>query len=141
MYAECFVRGAGGNGATALGYVNAVMYKSKQTINAGGLTMDFILDERARELHWEGHRRTFSLFWKIHGAVIYGLERWSCWWITNTIFQRYIPIPAVALSSNLNYNKTRILTILKINKMKNITKSIIALFAVVAFVARRRRLG
>jgi hypothetical protein len=60
------------------------------------------------------------------GAV--WLERWS-WW-SPTIF-RYIPIPAVALSSNLNYNKPRI-PILKINKMKNITKSIIALFAVVA---------
>jgi hypothetical protein len=59
MYAECFVRGAGGNGATALGYVNAVRTRANgATINAGGLTMNFILDERARELHWEGHRRT-----------------------------------------------------------------------------------
>jgi hypothetical protein len=66
MYAECF-RGAGGNGATALGYVNAT-YKSKRCnyINAGGLTMNFILDERARELHWEGQKNRFSLFWKIH---------------------------------------------------------------------------
>jgi hypothetical protein len=27
-------------------------------LKMGGLTMNFILDERARELHWEGHRRT-----------------------------------------------------------------------------------
>jgi hypothetical protein len=46
MYAECFVRGAGGNGATALGYVNALRTRANATtINAGGLTMNFILDE------------------------------------------------------------------------------------------------
>jgi hypothetical protein len=47
---------AGGNGATALGYVNA-HYKSKRcNYKMGGLTMDFIL---TRELeNWEGHRRT-----------------------------------------------------------------------------------
>ncbi|HRP18830.1 MAG TPA: RagB/SusD family nutrient uptake outer membrane protein, partial [Ginsengibacter sp.] len=27
-------------------------------INQGDLTLDFILDERARELYWEGFRRT-----------------------------------------------------------------------------------
>jgi hypothetical protein len=32
--------------------------RANGAINAGGLTMNFILDERARELHWEGHRRT-----------------------------------------------------------------------------------
>jgi hypothetical protein len=82
MYAECFVR-AGGNGATALGYVNALRYKSKRCnyINAGGLTMNFILDERARELHWEGHRRTdLVLFWKIHWRKLFmAMERWSFW--------------------------------------------------------------
>ncbi|HNF01752.1 MAG TPA: RagB/SusD family nutrient uptake outer membrane protein, partial [Ferruginibacter sp.] len=27
-------------------------------ISAGQLTLQFVLDERARELYWEGHRRT-----------------------------------------------------------------------------------
>jgi hypothetical protein len=80
MYAECFVRGAGGNGATALGYVNAVRTRANgATINAGGLTMDFILDERARNC-WEGHRRTDLVrFGKFTGELFMALERWSCW--------------------------------------------------------------
>ena len=103
MYAECFVRGAGGNGATALGYVNAVRTRANgATINAGGLTMDFILDERARELHWEGHRRTDlvrfgkftggSYLWPWKGGVAGGSPTQS--------FRDIFPIPAVALSSN-----------------------------------------
>jgi starch-binding outer membrane protein, SusD/RagB family len=60
MYAEAVLRGgSGGDAATALGYVNDIRSRSNAgTIAAGDLTLDFILDERARELYWEGHRRT-----------------------------------------------------------------------------------
>jgi hypothetical protein len=57
MYAECFVR-AGGNGATALGYVNAVRTRANGATINGRFNYGFHMDERARELHWEGHRRT-----------------------------------------------------------------------------------
>jgi hypothetical protein len=74
MYAECFVRGAGGNGATALGYVNAVRTRANgATINAGGLTMDFILDER--EKPWEGHRRTDLVVLENSLEELYGLGK------------------------------------------------------------------
>ncbi|NEW83467.1 MAG: RagB/SusD family nutrient uptake outer membrane protein [Mariniphaga sp.] len=63
MYAEGVLRGGStGDAATALGYVNAL--RTRAYGNASGnitstqLTLDFILDERSRELYWEGHRRT-----------------------------------------------------------------------------------
>lgn len=63
MYAECVLRGAsGGDINTALGYVNEVLTRAFDGDSAGNiqeadLTLDFLLDERARELFWEAHRR------------------------------------------------------------------------------------
>jgi hypothetical protein len=61
MYAEAVLRG-GGSIASAVSYVNEVRARAYDgpsgNIDEDGLTLDFILDERARELLWEGHRRT-----------------------------------------------------------------------------------
>jgi hypothetical protein len=61
MYAECVVRGAGGDAGTALNLVNALRERAygdaSGNITSGELTLDFILDERSRELYWEMHRR------------------------------------------------------------------------------------
>ncbi|HEU0015639.1 MAG TPA: RagB/SusD family nutrient uptake outer membrane protein [Longimicrobium sp.] len=61
MYAEAFLRGGGGTQALALQYVNALRTRAygntSGNITAAQLTLDFILQERARELLWEAHRR------------------------------------------------------------------------------------
>ena len=62
-YAEATVRGgAGGNAATALTYINLLRLRAygnpTGAITAPQLTLGFLLDERAKELHWEGVRRT-----------------------------------------------------------------------------------
>jgi starch-binding outer membrane protein, SusD/RagB family len=88
MYAEAVLRGgSGGDAATALNYVNAIRTRAyggstSGNINASGLTLSFILDERGRELYWEGYRRTdlvrFGLFtsgsylWAWKGNVLNG---------------------------------------------------------------------
>jgi hypothetical protein len=62
MYAEAVLRGGGGSRAQALAYVNALRQRAYGNTSADitdpELTLDFILDERGRELLWEGHRRT-----------------------------------------------------------------------------------
>lgn len=63
IYAEAVLRGgSGGSLSTALGYVNDLRERAfgnaSGDISSSELTLDFILEERARELYWEGHRRT-----------------------------------------------------------------------------------
>ena len=106
MYAECVVRGAaGGNMTTALEYVNAVRLRSNATaISSGELTLDLIIDERGRELNFEGHRRTDlirfgrftggSYLWPWKGGVPGGAGIPS----TYNLF----PIPLTALQANPN---------------------------------------
>ena len=62
MYAEAQVRKDGTANTTSLGYINELRTRANNgsTVNNVSLsrvTLDFILDERSRELHWEAHRR------------------------------------------------------------------------------------
>jgi hypothetical protein len=68
IYAESVLRGGtGGDMNTALDYMNAIRFRAYGDsygpgnigkLNLSDITLPFILDERARELYWEGHRRT-----------------------------------------------------------------------------------
>ncbi|WP_323520159.1 RagB/SusD family nutrient uptake outer membrane protein, partial [Mucilaginibacter sp. 10I4] len=61
IYAESVLRGgAGGDLITATTYINNIRTRAYGNVsgNVAGITLDFILDERARELYWEGFRRT-----------------------------------------------------------------------------------
>ena len=104
MYAEATLRGAaGGNVATALGYVNQIRNRAGATsINTAQLTLDFILDERGRELFWECKRRTdlirFGKFtggskiWQWKGGSVNGTSTES--------FRDLMPIPARNIQAN-----------------------------------------
>jgi hypothetical protein len=68
IYAEALLRGGtGGDAVTALTYLNLIRFRAYNgsygpgnvgQLLPGDLTLQTILDERARELYWEGHRRT-----------------------------------------------------------------------------------
>lgn len=60
MYAEAVVRGGrGGSKEQALEYVNLLRDRAGvPRIALIELTLDFLLEERSRELYWEAHRRT-----------------------------------------------------------------------------------
>jgi hypothetical protein len=67
MYAECAERGYG-NTATGLGYLNELRRRAfgDLTHDISSYDLSYIIDERARELHWECTRRSdlirFDLF-------------------------------------------------------------------------------
>lgn len=110
IYAEAVVKGGtAGDAATALNYVNILRTRAyggstSGNITAGQLTPQFILDERARELYWEGHRRTDLIrynqlttgayLWPWKGGVSSG----------TAVDNKYnlFPIPASVLSANPN---------------------------------------
>jgi len=61
IYGEAVTRGgAGGTTAQALAYVNALRTRAygNASGNVTSISTNFFIDERARELYWEGHRRT-----------------------------------------------------------------------------------
>ncbi|MCB0485614.1 MAG: RagB/SusD family nutrient uptake outer membrane protein, partial [Flavobacteriaceae bacterium] len=106
MYAECVLRGAsGGSTSDALTYVNDIRTRAgASTISLSELTLDFIIDERARELNFEGHRRSdlirFGMFtgnsyvWPWKGNTANGTS------IPN--YYNLFPIPLTALDANPN---------------------------------------
>ncbi len=107
MYAEAVLRGGtGGSVGDAITLVNALRTRANnpQAITVTDLTLDFILDERSRELHWEAHRRQDLIR---YGRFTGGNYNWA--WkgnATNGIaipnhFDLY-PIPASSLASNPN---------------------------------------
>lgn len=106
MYAEAVLRGgSGGDAGTALGYVNDLRTRGgAATIAAGDLTLDFLLDERVRELYWEGHRRTDLIRF---GQFTDGNYVWE--WKGNTQagtsvggFRDLYPIPSNDMNANPN---------------------------------------
>ncbi len=110
MYAEATLRGGNGNVATATGYINEIRERAygdtSGNITSGELTLDFIIDERSRELYWECHRRTdlirFGQFsdqgvWQWKGNVPQGSVTES--------FRDIMPIPASDLGVNTNLNQ------------------------------------
>ncbi|MEO5944362.1 MAG: RagB/SusD family nutrient uptake outer membrane protein [Ferruginibacter sp.] len=107
IYAESVVRGGqGGDNATALGYLKQLAVRARPTdANAAvsaELTLPYILDERGRELMWEGFRRTdlirynefttSAYLWAWKGGVASGTA-------VDSKYNLY-PIPADDLSAN-----------------------------------------
>jgi hypothetical protein len=104
MYAEATLRGAStGNIGTALGYINEIRTRAgAQTITTPQLTLDFILDERGRELFWECHRRTDLIrFGKFTGGS--KIWQWKGGSINGSATESYrdlMPIPARNIQAN-----------------------------------------
>jgi starch-binding outer membrane protein, SusD/RagB family len=107
MFAEAVLRGgSGGTRAEALTFINAVRARAygntSGNITDSEMTLDFILDERARELYWEGHRRTDLIR---YGKFTGGDYLWP--WkgrekdgIATASYRDLFPIPAADIGAN-----------------------------------------
>lgn len=109
-YAEAVLRGgSGGEMTTALEYINRLRTRAYRgstsgNITASALTIDFILDERGRELWYEAVRRTDlirfgkfttnSYLWAWKGGIVAGQA-------VNSKYNLF-PLPPTDLSANPN---------------------------------------
>ncbi len=108
IYAEAHLRGGGGSLSQAVTYVNALRQRAygntSGNVTGAQLTIDFVLDERGRELLWEAHRRSDlvrygrftggSYLWAWKGGVAAGTS-------TGAHLNLY-PLPANELVANPN---------------------------------------
>jgi hypothetical protein len=114
IYAEGAARNAtAANQQKAVGYINELRFRAignnSGNIQASNLNPDFILDERARELYWEGHRRTdlrrhrkfveSTYLWPWKGGVKNGTGVAD--------FRNIYPIPNAEIASNPNIKQNR----------------------------------
>jgi hypothetical protein len=107
IYAEAALRG-GGDLVKALRYVNNIRERAygntSGNIGSTQLNLDFILDERGRELYWEGHRRTDLIRYKKFTTASY-LWPWKGGVANGTsVDDKYniFPIPAANRTTNTN---------------------------------------
>ncbi len=108
MYAEALLR-SGGSQGEALLYVNKVRERAygNPSANLSSINLDQILDERSRELHWEGMRRSdlirfekytsSSYLWQFKGGSPDGTG------ISDNL--KIFPIPQAELTANPNISQ------------------------------------
>ncbi len=107
-YAEASLRGGGGDLNLAANKINELRVRAygntSGNISSGDLTLDFVLDERSRELYWECLRRTdlirynrftsASYLWPFKGGDPEG--------VPVDDFRNVFPIPSSVLTTNPN---------------------------------------
>jgi starch-binding outer membrane protein, SusD/RagB family len=110
-YAEASLRGGGGDLNLAATKINELRIRAygntSGNITSGDLTLDFVLNERSKELYWEGQRRTdlvrynyfttSSYLWPFKGNVASG--------VSIDDFRNVFPIPVNQLTINPNLSQ------------------------------------
>ena len=112
-YTEATLRGGGGDLGLATTKINELRERAygdtSGNINSSALTLDFVLDERAKELYWEGQRRTDlirynyfttdSYLWPFKGNEASG--------VSVSDYRNIFPLPINVLSTNPNLTQNQ----------------------------------
>jgi starch-binding outer membrane protein, SusD/RagB family len=106
IYAEAHLRGGGGTLAEATTLVNALRTRAygNTSANFSTITLQNVLDERARELHWEAKRRTDLIRYNQFTTADYlwPLKGGSPAGIAVAPHLSIYPIPAAEINTNSN---------------------------------------
>jgi hypothetical protein len=108
IYAEAVKRGGTGDINIATGYINNIRLRAygntSGNIIAGDITLDFLLDERARELYWEGHRRTDLIRYNrfVESTYLWPWKAGVAGGTSAPAFRKLFPIPSADMNANRN---------------------------------------
>jgi hypothetical protein len=112
IYIEAFLNGGGGTQQQALDYFNELRERAygdtDGNITAGELTMQMLMDERGRELLWEGHRRTDLIRWGLFTTPSTYTWAWENNSAAGTAYpacRALFPKPTNELSANPNLSQ------------------------------------
>lgn len=101
IYAEAVLNMGSGNDATAVGYLNDLRQRAGLgTID--NFNQDYLIAERARELMWEGHRRTDLIRWNkfTSGSFVWRYKGGSYDGQTFPDYKKIFAIPSSELAAN-----------------------------------------
>jgi hypothetical protein len=110
-YAEAALRGGPGDLNFATAKINELIERgygnSDHNITSSDLTLDFILNERSRELYWEGQRRTDLVRYGYFttGNYLWPFKANQPEGTSTDAFRNVFPIPSSSISANPNLNQ------------------------------------
>ena len=109
IYAEALKRnGTGGDINQAVTYINALRTRAYGNtggnITAADITLQFILDERAREFYWEGFRRTDLIRYNqfVEGTYLWPWKGGVASGTAVSGIRKLYPLPSADMNANTN---------------------------------------
>ncbi len=112
-YAEATLRGGGGDLGLAKNKINDLRERAygntDGNISISDLNLDFVLDERSRELYWEGQRRTDLVRYDYFttGSYLWPFKGNQPLGVSTSSFRNIFPIPLNIISINPNMQQNQ----------------------------------